>query len=159
MRTMLGAVCLCLWFCPGASAASDDSQFRPLLAAFLDGWNKHDPHAFAAIFATDAVVTTVGGNRVEGREALETYMRPSFTGPMFKDSVYSAEIKTARQIGPDIAVLDLDWEMTGARNRDGAPRPHRKGTLNWVVVKKDGHWEITSYHNSEFPQPSTTQPK
>lgn len=100
----------------------------------------------------DAVITTVGGTRVDGRR-MEKYMQPSFTGPTFKDSVYSATIKSARRIGQDIAVIDLDWEMTRARTRDGASRGLRKGTLNWVVIQKDGRSKITSYHNSEFQRP------
>ena len=137
--------------CHSLSAQTDDASFQPLLKSFLDSWNKHDAHAFAGIFTPDAVITTVGANRADGL-GIEKRMQPSFTGPTFKDSVYSATIKSARRLGPDLAVLDLDWEMTGARRRDGASRGLRKGTLNWVVVQKDGAWKITSYHNSELPQ-------
>jgi uncharacterized protein (TIGR02246 family) len=104
------------------------------------------------------VITTVDGTRADGR-GIEKYMQPSFTGPAFKDSVYSATIKSARRFGPDVAVFDLDWEMTGARNRDGSSRGLRKGTLNWVVVQKDGRWRITSYHNAEVPQPAPSRPQ
>lgn len=154
MRALLG---LFLMLSCHASPQSEDSQFGPLVATFLDTWNKHDAHAFAGIFAVDAVVTTVGGTRTHGREELEKHMQPSFTGPVFKDSVYSATIKSSRLISADVAILDLDWEMNGARTRDGGLRPPRKGTLNWVVVKKDGRWEITSYHNSEFAQASSSR--
>jgi uncharacterized protein (TIGR02246 family) len=137
------------------AAEPDDAAFQPLLKTFLDSWNKHDAHAFAEIFTADAVITTVGANRVDGL-GIEKRMQPSFTGPTFKDSVYSATIKSARRFGPDLAVLDLDWEMTGARKRDGSSRGLRKGTLNWVVVQKGGRWKITNYHNSELPQPQGT---
>jgi uncharacterized protein (TIGR02246 family) len=147
---------ICLTFCHSVSAETDDAPYRELLKSFLDSWNKHDPHAFAEIFSPDAVITTVGGTRVDGR-GIEKYMQPSFTGPAFKDSVYSATIKSARRFDPDLAVLDLDWEMTGARGRDGGPRGLRKGTLNWVVVQKDGRWKITSYHNAEFQQPAASR--
>jgi uncharacterized protein (TIGR02246 family) len=144
-------LCICSALCHSLSAETDDASFQPLLKSFLDSWNKHDAHAFAEIFTSDAVITTVGANRVDGL-GIEKRMQPSFTGSTFKDSVYSATIKSARRFGPDLAVLDLDWEMTGARRRDGSPRGLRKGTLNWVVVQKDGNWKITSYHNSELPQ-------
>jgi hypothetical protein len=60
-------------------------------------------------------------------------------------------------MSPSLISIDLDWEMKGARTRDGALRPPRKGTLNRVAVKKDGRWEITSYHNSEFAQASSSR--
>jgi uncharacterized protein (TIGR02246 family) len=159
MRILLIPVLsISLMFCRPVSAETGDAAFRPLLKTFLDTWNRHDARAFAEIFTEDALITTVGGTRVEGR-GIERYMQSSFTGPAFQDSVYSASIRSARQFGPNLAVLDLDWEMTGARSRDGSSRGVRKGTLNWVVVRKAGHWKITSYHNSEFRQPETPRAK
>ena len=158
MRCYLVALIFCVTFCSSAAPEPDNSQFRPLLTAFLDSWNRHDAHAFAANFASDAVVTTVGGTRVEGREPLEKYMQPSFSGTAFKDSTYSANIRIARLLRSDLAVLDLDWEMAGARGRDGNPRAARNGTLSWVVVKHAGRWEIASYHNSEVSQTRTSTP-
>src|SRR5215475_3074552 len=107
MRSFFFAA-LSLWcmLCICASPQPDRAQFQPLVTSFLDSWNKHDPHAFAQIFASDAVVTTVGGTRIQGPQDLEKYMQPSFTGPVFKDSVYSASIKFSRLLGPDVAVLD-----------------------------------------------------
>ncbi len=148
---VVALLCISSVLCHPLAAETDAALFQPLLQSFLDSWNNHDAHAFAGIFTSDAVITTVGANRVDGL-GIEKRMQPSFTGPTFKESVYSATIKSARRFGPDLAVLDLDWEMTGARKRDGSPRGLRKGTLNWVVVQKDGKWKITSYHNSELPQ-------
>ena len=152
MRRYAAILYLCLLLCPRAWPQSEEAQFRPLLDSFRSTWNKHNAHAFAEIFSEDAVITTAGGTRLEGREAIEKYLQPSFVGPGFKDSTYSAEIALVRLIAPAIAILDLDWELTGARARDGTTRGPRKGTFNWVVVRKDGRWEIASFHNSEFPQ-------
>jgi uncharacterized protein (TIGR02246 family) len=146
-----------LTFCTHALSDSFDEQFRPVLAAFHKTWNGHDARAFAAMFAADGLITTVGGTRIQGREQIERYLQPLFTGPIFKDSTHEATMKSARLVSPDIAIIDLDWEMTGARSRDGAPRPQRKGTLNWVLVRKNGRWEIVSYHNSEFTQAALPQ--
>src|SRR5437588_606719 len=118
MRIQSAVLSLCFSFCALASPLADDPQFEPLLTKFLSGWNKHDAHLFAENFTMDAVISTVGGTRVQGREAIEKYLQPSFTGPTFKDSVYAATIKMSRLIGSDIAILDLDWEMTGALTRD-----------------------------------------
>jgi uncharacterized protein (TIGR02246 family) len=148
------ALIVLLTICAYASPDSVDGQFRPVLATFHETWNGHDARAFAAMFAADGLITTVGGTRIQGREQIERYLQPLFTGPIFKDSTHEATIKSARLVSPDIAIIDLDWGMTGARSRDGSPRPLRKGTLNWVVIRRNGRWEIVSYHNSQFAQPS-----
>ena len=63
------------------SAQTDDAPFRQLLQTFLESWNKHDAHAFAEIFSTDALITTVGGTRVRGRGEIEKYLQPRFDKP------------------------------------------------------------------------------
>jgi hypothetical protein len=51
---------------------------------------------------------------------------------------------------PEIASVDIDWEMTGAKAADGSDIPLRKGLLEPVMTKQNGHWEMTVFHESEF---------
>jgi uncharacterized protein (TIGR02246 family) len=150
------SVCWCFL---AAGQESPPSEFQPLVTTFLSSWNKHDAHAFTQLFDTDAVIITVGGTRVQGPSAIENYMQGLFTGASFQKSVYAATIILGRRISPDVAIIDLSWEMTGALFRDGTPRGLRKGTLNWVVRQKDGQWRIVSYHNAEFAQNTNTTAK
>jgi len=51
---------------------------------------------------------------------------------------------------PVIASVDIDWEMTGAKAADGSDIPLRKGFLEPVTTKQNGHREVTVFHESEF---------
>lgn len=90
------------------------------------------------------------GDHVHGRAAIEAKLHPSFTGPIFKDSTYSGSIRMVRYLQKDVAIVDVDWNMTGARSADGSPRPPRKGLLDWVCVKEEGRWRILVFHNTDF---------
>jgi uncharacterized protein (TIGR02246 family) len=130
--------------------AAEDTGIQSLLGQFLESWNRHDAHEFSLVFSTDADLTDWRGEHVHGRAAVEAKMRPSFAGPIFKDSTYSGRIRMVRYLRPDIAIVDVDWDMTGARSADGSPRPTRKGLLDWVCVKQEGRWRIVAFHNTDF---------
>jgi hypothetical protein len=55
-----------------------------------------------------------------------------------------------RFIRLDIAIVDIDWEMTGARSVDGSPRPERKGLMDWVCEKQGSEWRIVAFHDVDF---------
>jgi uncharacterized protein (TIGR02246 family) len=123
---------------------------------FKDAWNKHDAHAFAMTFTEDADFTNVMGKHAQGRANVEAFHAPVFAG-IFKDSHQTGKIRSIRFLGPDLAAVDVDWEMTGAKSPDGSPRPERKGLLNWVMAKQsDGSWLIEVMHNTEFTNPPPT---
>jgi len=125
-------------------------------AAFLDAWNKHDAHAFAMTFTEDADFTNVAGTHAQGRSSVESFHARMFGG-IFKESHQTAEIRSIRFLKPDLAAVDVDWKMTGARSQDGTPRQERRGLLNWVMARQsDGAWLIQIMHNTDltnYPQP------
>jgi uncharacterized protein (TIGR02246 family) len=135
---------------PGtAPQDANESGVRALVTASADAWNRHDAHAFAAIFSEDADFTNVIGMSAHGRKAIEEFHAPIFA-TRFKDTHLTATDTKIRMLSPTIASVDVHWEMTGALDSDGSPIPIRKGLLNWVVTQQNGHWLITVMHNQEF---------
>lgn len=140
----------------GEARAEDRAAIARTVAAFLGAWNKHDAHAFAMTFTEDADFTNVAGTHAQGRSSVESFHAPLFTG-IFKESHQTAEIRSIRFLTLDLAAVDVDWKMTGARAQDGTPRPERRGLLNWVMARQsDGVWLIQIMHNTDltgYPQP------
>jgi uncharacterized protein (TIGR02246 family) len=139
-------------FCITSSirAAEDESGIQALWKQFLETWNRHDAHAFSLIFSPDADFTNWRGQHVSGRAVIEERMHPMFSGPIFKDSVCSGKVRMIRFLRPDIAIVDIDWEMTGARSADGSARPQRKGLLDLVCQKQGQDWRIVVLHDTDF---------
>jgi uncharacterized protein (TIGR02246 family) len=130
---------------------TDGQAIQVVVAQFLDAWNQHDAHAFAALFSEDADFTNVRGTHAHGRKAVEEFHAPMFA-TIFKASHQTGQLRSVRFLKPDIAIADIEWEMTGAATPEGAARPPRKGLLDWAMVKIDGRWLIAVMHNTELSE-------
>ena len=119
---------------------------------FMDAWNRHDAHAFAAVFAEDADFTNVLGIGASGRAKIEEFHAPVFA-TIFKNSHQKHDDIKIRFIRDDIAAVDVHWQMTGATDPQGNPRPDRRGLLNFVMAKDAGRWQIVVMHNLDLSAP------
>jgi len=108
------------------------------------------------VFSSDADLTDWRGQHVRGRAAIEAKFHPTFSGPVFKDSLCLGKVRMIRLLRPNIAIVDIDWEMTGARSADGSPRPQRKGILDLVCEKQGREWRIVAFHDTDFTAASIT---
>jgi uncharacterized protein (TIGR02246 family) len=112
----------------GNMATNEQSEIaiKGLVDSLVAAWNLHDAAAFAKSFAADADFTNVFGMYAKGREAIEQFHAPIFA-TMFKDSRLSATSIRVRFLRPEIAALDVSWDMVGARDPQGQEWPRRLG--------------------------------
>ena len=125
------------------------TKIRQVMGKFVEAWNCHDAKAFSMVFAEDADFTNVRGMRAHGRAVIEQFHAPLFE-TFFKSSRQTITDTKIRFLKPDVAAVDAQWEMSGARNADGTQRPLRKGLLNLVMLKQAGDWLIAVMHNMEL---------
>ena len=128
---------------------ADQKAIRELMDRFVDAWNRHDAHAFAAGFAEDADFTNWRGVGASGRSKIEEFHAPVFA-TIFKNSHQKYDDIKTRFIRDDIAAVDVHWEMTGATDPQGNPRPDRQGLLSFVMAKDTGRWQIVVMHNLDL---------
>ena len=128
---------------------TDEQSIVALINRFVDGWNRHDAKAFAAVFAEDADFTNWRGEGASGRSKIEEFHAPLFA-TIFKNSHQSYKAIKTRFIRPDVAAVEVHWEMTGATDAQGNPRPIVKGLLNFVMAKNAGEWQIVVRHNLDL---------
>jgi len=154
---MLRTAFICLGLLPLVAlgltgTGTEDEAIRDVIDHFIGAWNRHDVHAFAAVFAEDADFTNVRGQGASGRAKIEEFhARPFAT--MFKDSHQKYTDIKIRYLRPDIAAIDVHCEMTGATDAEGNPRPLRLALLNFVMMKNAGQWQIVVMHNMDLPLP------
>jgi uncharacterized protein (TIGR02246 family) len=147
----LAAICLALLVPvmdqPGQQG--DTQQIHGVMNAFVDAWNQHDAKAFAAVFAEDADFTNWRGQGASGRSKIEEFHAPLFA-TIFKNSHQTMTDIKIRFVRPDVAAVDVHWELTGQTDAQGNARPPRQGILNFVMAKKDGKWQIVVMHNLDL---------
>lgn len=137
------------WAQMPSSMDADSAAIKQCVAAWEDAWNRHDAHATAMAYVEDGDFSSTTGMPSHGWKELEEHYNSIFT-TFLKDAHRTDTVKSVRFLTPEIASVDIDWQMTGAKTRDGQDAPNRKGLLDWVVTKHNGKWLITIYHESAF---------
>jgi uncharacterized protein (TIGR02246 family) len=155
-KLLSGAVALALLAFPicnaraqAAGSDADSAAIRQVVAQFLDAFNRHDAHGWAAEFMEDGDFTNVSGLSRHGQKEIEERFKGLFAGPL-KDSHRTVNVRHIRMVKPDVAAVDADWELTGSKASDGSENPPRKGIFTWVMVKQNGQWRFADFHESEL---------
>jgi len=131
------------------SRSHTETAVARVVDALVAAWNDHDEQAFARPFAADADFTNVFGMRARGRASIAAFHAPIFR-TIFKDSRLVATDTHIRFLRPDVAAVDIGWEMTGARDPQGNEWPRRRGLMNLVVANDNGAWSIAVMHNMDL---------
>src|SRR5581483_4036467 len=129
---------------------NSERAVRNLIEGLVEAWNRHDAAAFADAFALDADFTNVFGMRAKGRAAIIDFHAPIFE-TMFKQSRLSATAVEVRFLRPDVAAIDVHWEMSGARDPRGNEWSLRRGLINLVATNERSSWLIAVMHNMDLP--------
>jgi uncharacterized protein (TIGR02246 family) len=138
---------------------ADRAAITKAIQGYMDAWNTHDIRTVVTTYTPDCDFVNNFGDVTHGRDGMEKVFGPFMTG-VYSETHQTGEVKSVRFIKPDVAAVDVTWEMTGAKNQDGTPRPTRKGLHTLVMTKQsDGSWEIAVMHVHEYtPSPKITNP-
>jgi uncharacterized protein (TIGR02246 family) len=131
-----------------AGMAGGEDDRRALLKMedeFAEAWNRHDAAAMAALWAEDGDLISPGGRVARGRAEIEKMLRDEQSAA-FKDTHFTITCPAPgiRFLKPDVATIDCSWEISGAKDAAGQPRPSLKGLSIGVALKSDGRWRWTA---------------
>lgn len=123
-----------------AGRASDQlsafrDQARTQAKAYENAINKRDAAAVAALYAQNADVAILDGQRVQGRDAIRNATDAQLKA-WPKALRFKLQVASARMLTPDIGIVE-----TNATLSEGPVRSDR-GT--WVMVRENGKWLISS---------------
>jgi uncharacterized protein (TIGR02246 family) len=133
-----------------AGHAADEAAIKAVVDdRWMGGWNAHDARRFSSMFASDADFTNVRGQSASGQADIEKFHAVAFER-FFKQSHQTGEVTKIRFLRPDLAAVDIRWEMTGAVDNTGNPSPYRTGLANCIFIKSGGDWLVAIMHNTEL---------
>src|SRR5215204_1098477 len=112
-----------------AQTQSNESGIRRTAAAFVEAFNKHDAVAFADTFAKDADFTNALGETASGRENIARFNEPVFKR-FFSEARFTYSVRSIRFLTPELAVVEVDWEITGSKDLKGQLVPLRTGRID-----------------------------
>jgi uncharacterized protein (TIGR02246 family) len=131
------------------AGGSEDDALKAVVAGFSNGWNTHDAHAMCSSLADDVEWVNWRGEPLGTRQAVEDEHARLFAD-LYKNTHRTDVVKSIKYLGPELAVVDDYWTMTGARKRDGSEWPYRAGYANWVLAKRNGRWIVVVSHTADF---------
>src|ERR1043166_3583311 len=115
-RLLVCAVLFGLVALPTARAGQkeEEAAIRKRHDEWVAAWNKHDPKLMASFWAEQGDLIDPFGKRAQGPEAIEKFFQGEHTGTgMMVGTTYSGTITDIRLIGRNVAVVDVDAEVSG----------------------------------------------
>ena len=138
-----------IWAQKQMGSEADSAAIKQAVAAWSAAWNSHDAHTTAMKYEENGSFSSTTAVESHGWKELEEHYNSIFT-TFLKDAHRTDTVRSIHFLTPDIASVDIDWQMTGAKTREGVDVPFRKGLLTWIVSKRNGAWLITIYHEQVF---------
>lgn len=135
------------------SSSQDEEAIRKAQDQFAASWNQHDAAAMANLWTEDGDWIGPDGNFMQGRTKIENYLAEAHTGD-WATSKNSLKVTGIRFLKPDVAVVNAEYEITGARDWFDKPIPVEKILATSVMVKQDGKWLNAVYRAFVPPPPS-----
>ena len=134
---------------PAQPAADDQGIIRQIVADEVTAWNNADAAAYASAVRQDCIFTNTVGMMAVGKAAFQAQHAKIFE-TIYKGTRMRQAVTHLRFLAPGVAVVDTDTELSGAHwMPPGAKivQGRLQSRLEQVLIKSDGEWGITSYHN------------
>jgi uncharacterized protein (TIGR02246 family) len=124
--------------------AQDEQEIRALVDRMFDSWARGDAAAYHADFTDDADYVSFDGSRRGKADSIRSHAN------LFRTVLYGSrvtwDVESMRFVTPDVAVVHLLGSIVeGWRQR---PYKRRLSRQTMVVVRRDGRWQVTAFHNT-----------
>jgi uncharacterized protein (TIGR02246 family) len=138
--------------------ADEERAIRALVDEAAAAWNAGDAAGYAARFAADATFTGVTGVTAVGQRAFESWNQ-SLLSAEFRGSHLKQIVRHVRFVSKDVAVVDIDTELTRFTTVPPGVKAWPDGALRTrvqeVFVKSVNGWWIDGYHEVDVKVPES----
>jgi uncharacterized protein (TIGR02246 family) len=115
----------------------DDQAIRALLVKMCEAWASGNGSAYAACFTEDSDYVTFNGIRLRGRRENAEVHDALFRG-VLKGTRITATVESLASLSDDVALV----------HTLGTGR--KKSRQTYVVVRREGGWQIRSFQNTRL---------
>ena len=132
---------------PSSRARNDEDSIRAVMAATTDAFSRHDAKAWVKFCTPDAQLVTVRGESMKGIAEIEKGLASIFQTRGRNVTLKTLEL-VVRFIRPDVALVHVTNELSGLISPEGQTLPAHQELSIRVLVKDQGVWRITAFHNT-----------
>jgi len=132
----------------GAPAArNDEDAIKQVIAATTEAFSRHDAKAWVKFCTPDARLVTVRGESMNGVREIEKGLTTIFQ-TRGRNVTLNTLAVAVRFIRPDVALAHVTNQLSGLVNPEGQTLPSQQELSIRVLVKDQGAWRITAFHNT-----------
>ena len=135
MKRLLTILALGILLPTAAMAGEPRTHIDEALVKFVAAFNAGDAATVASLYSEDAALFPPGGERVDGRSAIQTFWQGAIDSGLKIDDLHAVEVDARSDMAGEIGVLTLS--VPG----DGGPT---KVAGKYIVIwKRSGHtWQL-----------------
>lgn len=126
---------------------SDEDAIKAIMAATTDAFSRHDAVAWVKFCTPDAQLVTVRGESMNGIDDIEKGLTAIFQTRGRRVTLKTLGV-AVRFVRPDVALAHVTNELSGLLSSDGQTLPPHQELSIRVLVKDQGVWRITAFHNT-----------
>ena len=124
----------------------DLASLRNLVHQWDRYWNAHDMDSMGTLLREDVDFVNVAGQWMKGKKETVAVHKERHE-IVFRNSTFISTSEDIKYVKDDLAILHINWGITGDVDPDGNPRTPRTGIFTWVVIKENQRWKILAVHN------------
>lgn len=141
------ALCLAAGGALAHDAQADEEAIRKVIHDGIETFNRHDAKAGMAFFTEDADFVTVYGKWSKGVAEIERSRQQRFETALKHAKIELIDLRV-RFIEPDVAIAHETHDLSGMLGPDDKPLPTMRELSIRVLVKRNGRWLVTAFHNT-----------
>ena len=128
-------------------SGEDEKEIKTLVAKMTEGFNRHDAKALVPLYTADADLVTIQGVWLKGAAEIEKGMQARFDTRLRETTLKTVGV-TIRFIKPDVAIVHVRNGSSGLIESNGQKVPPSEELSTRVLIKENGKWRITAFHNT-----------
>lgn len=130
----------------GRSRSEDEQAIRSIVLERVRTFNKHEPPPSGS-FTQDADFVNVYGLWRRGPVEIESRQKERMETALKEARITLLDLRI-RFVRPDVAIVHELHEMSAMLSDDGEKMPPHQELSIPVMVKEQGTWLITAFHNT-----------
>jgi uncharacterized protein (TIGR02246 family) len=144
-----------------AKPGTEESAIRAIVSEQEAAWNAGDAAGYSRRVAPGVSFTNLFGMVMYGSDAFAERHRVILS-TFYKGTVKRHTIRAIRFVRPDVAIVDIDNELSGVAAMPGGIAVPSGGILRTqlmeVFVRGDDGWRVEAYHNVDLKPTIPSQP-
>ena len=124
--------------------SGDEAVIRKVIEQRRVAWNAQDTRSYAGLLAADADIVSSTGRAAESREEIIKLYVDQRAGAYRTATITSTVVKRIKFVRPDIALVDAEAELEGARGPDGSVVAPTRSLVFFILTKEGDRWLISS---------------